>query len=172
MTAMQIIFGITAAVMVGSAIMVVTTKNLIHAALWLIVTLFGAAVLFATLNAGFIAVIQVVVYIGAIAILFIFAVMLTRREMRDRGPQLNSGWWLSAVIAVLVFGGLVWLLNGWGGFMKAAPALGPSFDSVGMLAQALVSPEAYVLPFEVASVLLLAALVGAVYIAFQRKGEE
>lgn len=172
MTAMQIIFGITAVVMVGSAIMVVTTKNLIHAALWLIVTLFGAAVLFATLNAGFIAVIQVVVYIGAIAILFIFAVMLTRREMLDRGPQLNSGWWLSAVIAVLVFGGLVWLLNGWGGFMKAAPALGPSFDSVGMLAQALVSPEAYVLPFEVASVLLLAALVGAVYIAFQRKGEE
>ena len=172
MTAMQIIFGITAAVMVGSAIMVVTTKNLIHAALWLIVTLFGAAVLFATLNAGFIAVIQVVVYIGAIAILFIFAVMLTRREMRDRGPQLNSGWWLSAVIAVLVFGGLVWLLNGWDGLSKAAPALGPSFDSVGMLAQALVSPEAYVLPFEVASVLLLAALVGAVYIAFQRKGEE
>lgn len=172
MTAMQIIFGITAAVMIGSAIMVVTTRNLVHAALWLIVTLFGAAVLFATLNAGFIAVIQVVVYIGAIAILFIFAVMLTRKEMRDRGPQLNRGWPISAAIAVIVFGGLTWLLQGWDGISKAAPALGSDFDSVGMLANALVSPEAYVLPFEVASVLLLAALVGAVYIAFQRKGEE
>jgi len=172
MTAMQIIFLLTAAVMLGSAFMVVTTKNLVHAALWLIVTLFGAAVLFAVLNAGFIAVIQVVIYIGAIAILFIFAVMLTRRTMSETGAGLNPNWWLSAAIAVILFGGLAWLLRGWDGFSKAAPALPSGFDSVGALAQALVSPEAYVLPFEVASVLLLAALVGAVYIAFQKKGEE
>ena len=172
MTAMQIIFLITAAVMLLSAFMVVTTKNLVHAALWLIVTLFGAAVLFATLNASFIAVVQVVVYIGAIAILFIFAVMLTRRQMADTGPGLNSGWWLSAIIAVVVFGGLVWLFQGWDGFTKTAPALPSGYDSVNALAQALVRPDAFVLPFEVASVLLLAALVGAVYIAFQRKGEE
>ena len=172
MTAMQIIFLITAGVMLGSALMVVTTKNLVHAALWLIVTLFGAAVLFATLNAGFIAVVQVVVYIGAIAILFIFAVMLTRRTMSETGPGLNKGWWLSAVIAVIVFGGLVWLLQGWDGLSTPLPALGSEFDAIGLLSNALVSPEAYVLPFEVASVLLLAALVGAVYIAFQRKGEE
>ncbi|MBV6394702.1 MAG: NADH-quinone oxidoreductase subunit J [Anaerolineales bacterium] len=172
MTAAQIIFLITAAVILGSAFMVVTTKNLVHAALWLIVTLFGAAVLFATLNAGFIAVVQVVIYIGAIAILFIFAVMLTRRSMTDTGPGLNRGWWLSAAIALLTFGGLVWLVSGWGGFTKAAPAYPSGFDAVAALAHALVSPEAFVLPFEVASVLLLAALVGAVYIAFQRKGEE
>ncbi len=172
MTVLQLIFLLTAAVILGSAAMVVTAKNLVHAALWLIVTLFGAAVLFAILNAGFIAVIQVVVYIGAIAILFIFAVMLTRREMLDRGPQLNRGWPLSAVIAVIVFGGLVWLLQGWDGLTKTAPALGSGFDSLDALSKALVSPDAYVLPFEVASVLLLAALVGAVYIAFQPKGEE
>lgn len=176
MTAIQIIFLLTAAVMLVSAFMLVTTKNLVHAALWLIVVLFGAAVLFATLNAGFIAVVQVVVYIGAIAILFIFAVMLTRRTMSETGPGLNQGWWLSAVIAVIVFGGLVWLLQTWIQLQpvqfETAPALGPSFDSIGALSQALVSPEAYVLPFEVASVLLLAALVGAVYIAFQKKGEE
>jgi NADH-quinone oxidoreductase subunit J len=158
--------------MLVSAFMVVTTKNLVHAALWLIVTLFGAAVLFATLNAGFIAVVQVVVYIGAIAILFIFAVMLTRRSMGETGVALNKGWWLSGVIAVIVFGGLVWLLQGWDGFTKTTPPLGPAFDSVPLLATALTSPEAYILPFEVASVLLLAALIGAVYIAFQRKGEE
>ena len=172
MTVAQIIFLITAAVILGSAAMVVTTRNLVHAALWLIVALFGAAVLFATLDAGFIAVVQVVVYIGAIAILFIFAVMLTRREMNDTGPGLNKGWWLSSVIAVLTFGGLAWLLQGWDGLSKTAPALGSEFDAIGLLSNALVSPEAYVLPFEVASVLLLAALVGAVYIAFQRKGEE
>jgi NADH-quinone oxidoreductase subunit J len=169
---MQIIFLLTAAVILVSAFMVVTTKNLVHAALWLIVALFGAAVLFATLNASFIAVVQVVVYIGAIAILFIFAVMLTRRTMSETGPGLNRGWWLSALIAVVTFGGLVWLLQGWDGFAKPAPDLASGFDSLPMLARALVSPDAFVLPFEVASVLLLAALVGAVYIAFQKKGEE
>ena len=172
MTAMQIIFLITATVMLVSAFLVVTTKNLVHAALWLIVTLFGAAVLFAMLNAGFIAVIQVVVYIGAIAILFIFAVMLTRREKSETGAALNNGWWFSAVIAVIMFGGLTWLLQGWDGLSKTAPAIPSGFDAIDALANALVSPEAYVLPFEVASVLLLAALVGAVYIAFQKKGEE
>jgi len=172
MTASQLIFLITAAVILGSASMVVTTRNLVHAALWLIVALFGAAVLFATLDAGFIAVVQVVVYIGAIAILFIFAVMLTRREKNDTGPGLNQGWWLSALIAVLAFVGLTWLVSGWEGFEKVAPAYPSGFDAVGALAEALVKPEAFVLPFEVASVLLLAALVGAVYIAFQRKGEE
>jgi NADH-quinone oxidoreductase subunit J len=172
MTAMQIIFLLTAGVMLISAFMLVTTKNLVHAALWLIVILFGAAVLFAMLNAGFIAVVQVVVYVGAIAILFIFAVMLTRREKSETGAGLNPNWWLSAVMAVIMFGALTWLLQGWDGFSKAAPALGSGFDSIPMLAEALVSPAAFVLPFEVASILLLAALVGAVYIAFQKKGEE
>jgi NADH-quinone oxidoreductase subunit J len=172
MTALQIIFLITAGVILASAVMVVTTRNMIHAALWLIVTLFGAAVLFALLNAAFIAVVQVVVYIGAIAILFIFAVMLTRKELRDRGAQLNGGWWLSAVVAALTFGGLFFLLSGWNGFSTHAPDLSSSTDTVQLLGQALVSPDAYVLPFEVASVLLLAALVGAVYVAFQKKGEE
>src|SRR5574340_1474872 len=101
MTVMQIIFLVVGAVILGSALMVVTTRNLVHAALWLIVTLFGVAMLYAILNAGFLAVVQVVIYIGAMAILFIFSVMLTRKEMRDRGPQLNSGWWLGSIVAVL-----------------------------------------------------------------------
>jgi len=169
MTFLQIFFLITALVILGSALMVVTTRNLIHAALWLIVTLFGVAVLYAVLNAGFLAVVQIVVYIGAIAILFIFAVMLTRKELRDRGPQLNRGWWLNAIIALLTFGGLFWMLQSWNGFSKSAAEFPTSVDAVGQLGNALISPNAFVLPFEVASVLLLAALVGAVYIAFTRK---
>jgi NADH-quinone oxidoreductase subunit J len=169
MTALQVLFILSAAVILGSALMVVTVRNLIHAALWLIVTLFGVAVLYAMLNASFLALVQVVVYIGAIAILFIFAVMLTRKEMRDRGPQLNKTWWLAGIIGLLTFGGLAWLLTNWSGFWKTAGAIPAGADTMRDLGVALVSPNAYVLPFEVASVLLLAALIGAVYLAFNRK---
>jgi NADH-quinone oxidoreductase subunit J len=169
MTIFQIIFLIVGVVILGSAFMVVTTGNLIHAALWLIVTLFGVAVLYALLDAGFLAVVQVVIYIGAIAILFIFAVMLTRKEMRDRGRQTSSAWWLSTIIAVLTFGGLIRILQAWSGFSKIPDVIPSEFDAVGLLGNALISPDAFVLPFEVASVLLLAALVGAVYVAFNQK---
>jgi NADH-quinone oxidoreductase subunit J len=166
---MTILFLITAVVILASAVMVVTAPNLVHAALWLVSALFGVAVLYAILNAGFIAVVQVVIYIGAIAILFIFAVMLTRREMRDHGPGLNKNWWASALISLLTFGGLAFLLSSWSGFSQAPAAIPSGFDAVGALGNALISPNAFVLPFEVASILLVAALVGAVYLAFNRK---
>jgi len=169
MTGIQIIFLITAAVILGSAVMVVISRNLIHAALWLIVTLFGVAVLYAVLNAGFLAVVQVVIYIGAIAILFIFAVMLTRADLRDRAPQLNAGWWLNLILAVVTFGGLIWLFRTWSGFSATSADIPAGFDGVARLGDALISPDAFLMPFEVASVLLLAALVGAVYVAFSRK---
>ena len=166
---MTILFLITAVVILATAMMVVTAKNLVHAALWLVASLFGVAMLYAQLNAGFMAVVQVVVYIGAIAILFIFAVMLTRREMRDRGPGLNKNWGVSALVSLLTFGGLAFLLSNWSGFSQAPASLPVEFDAVGELGTALISPNAFVLPFEVASILLVAALVGAVYIAFNRK---
>ncbi len=169
MTAEQIIFLIVAGVTLASGMLVVTTRNLVHAALWLVAALFGVAIIYTILNAGFIAVVQVVVYIGAIAILFIFAVMLTRKELRDNTPQLNKNWWSGALVAVLTFVGLAFLLQGWSGFSKTAAAIPSGFDAVAELGNQLVSPEAYVLPFEVASVLLLAAMVGAVYLAFNKK---
>ena len=166
MSGEQITFLVVAFVVLGSALMVVTTRNLVHAALWLISTLFGVAVVFALLSASFLAVVQVVVYIGAIAILFIFAVMLTRKDMRDQGPQTNKNWWVGALMALLTFGGLFSLLQGWNGLSKTAAVIPSSFDAVSELGNALTSPAGYVLPFEVASVLLVAALVGAVYVAF------
>jgi NADH-quinone oxidoreductase subunit J len=169
MTGEQIIFLLVALFTLGSGFMVVTTRNLVHAALWLVATLFGVAVTYALLNAAFLAVVQVVVYIGAIAILFIFAVMLTRKDMRDQGPQMNPNWWVGALLSVLVFAGLFLLLQGWSGLSKTAAEIPSGFDSISELGNALVSPDAYVLPFEVASVLLVAALVGAVYVAFNRK---
>jgi len=166
MTPDQIVFLIVALVTLGAGFMVVTTRNLVHAALWLVATLFGVAITYALLNASFLAVVQVVVYIGAIAILFIFAVMLTRKDMRDQGPQLNKNWWFGALLAVLTFGGLFFLLQGWSGMSRTAAAFPSGFDAVAELGNELVSPAGYVLPFEVASVLLVAALVGAVYVAF------
>jgi NADH-quinone oxidoreductase subunit J len=169
MTAEQIIFLIVGAVTLLAGLMVVTVRNLVHAALWLVATLFGVAIVYALLNAGFIAVVQVVVYIGAIAILFIFAVMLTRRQAADTGPALNKNWWGGALMSVLTFAGLAYLLQGWSGFSKQAAAIPSGFDAVSQLGNVLTSPQGYVLPFEVASVLLLAALVGAVYLAFNKK---
>jgi NADH-quinone oxidoreductase subunit J len=162
----QIVFLIVAFATLGSGFMVVTTRNLVHAALWLVATLFGVAITYALLNASFLAVVQVVVYIGAIAILFIFAVMLTRKDMRDQSPQLNKNWWFGAVLAVLTFTGLFFMLQGWTGFSKTAAVYPSEFDAISKLGNELVSPTGYVLPFEVASVLLVAALVGAVYVAY------
>src|SRR5215510_14346604 len=135
MTPEQIIFLAVAFFTLCSGFMVVTTRNLIHAALWLIATLFGVAIIFALLNAGFIAVVQVVVYIGAIAILFIFAVMLTRKDLRDNVPQLNKNWWAGALIAVATFGGLVFLLQSWNAVSRTATAIPEGFDSVAKLGE-------------------------------------
>ncbi|MBA4379520.1 MAG: NADH-quinone oxidoreductase subunit J [Anaerolinea sp.] len=169
MTPDQIIFILTAALIISSALMVVTTRNLIHAALWLVAALFGVAVLYAVLDAGFLVVVQVVVYIGAIAILFIFAVMLTKREMRDQGPQLRKNWWLAALLGLLVFSGLAFLLINQADINRSAAVIPAGLDTLAALGTALVSPDAYVLPFEVASILLLAALIGSVYVAASRK---
>ncbi len=169
MTAEQIIFLIVGAVTLIAGLMVVTVRNLIHAALWLVATLFGVAILYTLLNASFLAVVQVVVYIGAIAILFIFAVMLTRRQAAETGDSVNTNWWMGALMAVLTFAGLAYLLQSWSGFSKTASAIPSGFDAINQLGTALTSPAGYVLPFEVASVLLLAALVGAVYLAFTKK---
>lgn len=168
MTGLQVIFLLTAAVILGSALMVVFSRNMIKAALWLIAALFGVAVLYALLNAGFLVVVQVVVYIGAIAILFIFAVMLTRRTLIDSGAQLNRSWWAAALIGLLIFAGLFLMLNSVR-LPTVAPEIAAGVDPLTALGQALISPDAYVLPFEVASVLLLAALIGAVYVANYKK---
>jgi NADH-quinone oxidoreductase subunit J len=169
MTLLQILFILIAIVTLGAALMVVTTRNLVHAALWLVLSLFGIAVFYVLLNAGFLAVAQVVIYIGAIAILMIFAIMLTRRIAVDIGPPVNSNWAWAAALAMVIFGGLAWMLNQWDRFNMLPPEVDPSLDSLRQLGQALVSPNAYVLPFELASILLLAALVGSIIVAWERK---
>lgn len=166
MSGLDIIFLIVAIVTLIAAFLVVTTRNLVHAALWLILTLFGVAATFVLLNATFLAVVQVVVYIGAIAVLMIFAIMLTRRVMKDSGPQTNSNWVWAALLGLVLFAGLTFVLINSGAADASLSTL--SADPVTQLGKELVSPNAYVIPFELASVLLLAAMIGAIVIAWKK----
>ncbi|HSO27818.1 MAG TPA: NADH-quinone oxidoreductase subunit J [Anaerolineales bacterium] len=167
MTPMQIIFIVVAVATLGAAFLVVTTRNLVHAALWLVVALFGIAIYYVMLSAGFLAMAQVVIYIGAIAILMIFAIMLTRRVVGDARDALNSNWPWAALTAAALFGVLIWTLSNWTGINAPASDLA-GVDTLRLLGAALVSPNAYILPFEIASILLLAALIGAIFVAWDR----
>ncbi len=169
MTLLQFVFLVIAAVTLLSAALVVSSRNLVHAALWLIVSLFGVAVLYALLDAGFLAVVQVVVYIGAIAILFVLVVMLSPVAPKDNRSQVDARWWLPGVLSVLLFGGLVWMLSLWQGFTSEVPPVADANQLLVQLGSELVSPNAYVLPFELASVLLVAAMIGAIWVAWERK---
>jgi NADH-quinone oxidoreductase subunit J len=169
MTLAQIGFLVVAAITLIAGILVVTSRNLIHSAMWLILALFGVAIFYVILDAGFFAVIQVIVYIGAIAILFIFAAMLTRRVMQDAGPQTNSNWWLGVIIAVLLFAGLGIIYTNWADFSITASQLMGTSGQISQLGVALVSPDQFLLPFELASILLVAAMVGAIFVAGEKK---
>ena len=169
MTVDQIIFLIAGAATLAAGLAVVTARNLVHAALALIAAFFGVAILFVLLQAGFLATVQVVLYIGAIAILIIFAIMLTRRVMQDTGPQTNEQWWLSALLALALFAAL-WVV------LQQVPVLqnvttGPAIspDYLKQLGAGFVDPNQYLLPFELASVLLLVALVGSIVIAGEKQ---
>lgn len=166
---LQVLFFLVAAVTLISAIFAVTTRKMMHAAFWLVLALFGVAVNFAMLEASFFAVVQVLVYIGAISILIIFAVMLTRRVMDDSEIQLNKYWWAALLACLALFGGMLAVFSPWELF-QAGPAAAPDPEIIQKFGMSLVDPARYAVPFEVASVLLLAALVGAIYIAAEKKG--
>jgi len=101
-----VFWGLSALILV-SALLVVTVKNIIHAALWLISSFAGVAALYFLLEAPFIGVVQILVYTGAISILVLFAIMLTRQVTGERTRQLFSRWWVAAIVAVLLFGGVL-----------------------------------------------------------------
>ena len=161
---LQFIFIILSITTLGAAVAVVTSKNLFHSALFLILSFVGVAGLYILLEAGFLAAVQILVYVGAISILIIFAIMLTRRLMAKDLVQRNAQWGISGLVALLFFTvlGFVLLRMDWPVVDAAVPR-----DSISILGQELMST--YALPFEVASVLLLVALVGSIIIARERE---
>ena len=169
MTPQQFFFLITAAVILFAATMTIVSRKMMHSALWFVLALLGVAVIFAMLEASFFAVVQVLVYVGAIAILIIFSVMLTRKAMEDAGPQVNKTWVVSVLIVILTAIGGFLAFRSWG-VLRTFPTelLSAQYD-IGELGLALVDPQRFALPFEVTSILLLAALVGAIFIAYRGK---
>jgi NADH:ubiquinone oxidoreductase subunit 6 (subunit J) len=170
MTILQIIFLLAALVTLICAVNVVITTHLIHSAFWLVGTLLGVAVLFALLESRFYVVVQVLVYIGAISILIIFAVMLTRRVMDEHEARMNQLWVLAFLPTGGVLAGLIYVLSRWPAFYTNIRSVPQGGEDIEALGKALVAPTGFMLPFEVSSVLLLAALIGAIYIAADRKG--
>jgi len=159
-----IIFGLSSLITLGAALAVVTNKNILHSAFYLVLAFVGVASIYVLLEAPFIAMVQVLIYIGAIAILIVFAIMLTRKISSDDLIQRNAQWiWaaLGAAGLFLVLGWIVYSVN-WPVVKQVVPE-----DTITILGQELLST--YVIPFEIASVLLLAALVGSIIIGRERE---
>jgi NADH-quinone oxidoreductase subunit J len=160
MIAENVIFGIIAAAMALGAIGVVRTKNVVHAALYLVVVLAGGAAQFILLGQEFVAWVQVLVYIGAVIVLFLFGIMLTRAPMHPKDSLDNNLRWPAAVTSFLLVGILVGLLVHTYHADKVnvtAPV------RTGQITSAIFTT--YIIPFEVVGVLLLGALIGAVVLA-------
>lgn len=164
MTSTQLIFLVIALLTVGAGFMVVTSRNLFHAALWLVGSFFGVAGLYAMLEAGFLAVAQILIYVGAISTLIIFAIMLSRGMMLGRVVMRNYQWAISAVVAAGLFVLLVVVVLQINWPVTTGPVSPTAIADIG---KALVGE--YLVPFEVVSVLLLAALMGAIMIARERQ---
>ena len=160
--AQNIFFGIIAVVMIFAALRVVTTSNVVLAALWLVLVLAGVADQFILLGSEFVAVTQVLVYIGAVVVLFLFGVMLTRASMGDDETVAGEKRMMASVVAVLLLAVM-------------AMALVDTFEDdrlvidepqrVAEVSDSIFSQ--YIVPFEAVSVLLLAALIGAIVVARQ-----
>ena len=160
MVAQNIAFGLIAAAMLISAVRVVTAKNIVRAALYLVVVLAGVACLYILLAAEFTAVVQVLIYIGAIVVLFLFGIMLTRAPIGQTSDLDNDQRWLAALVGLLLFGVLAYVLND--AFSNAEINMARP-QTTAQVGDSIFGP--YLVPFEVVSVLLLAALVGAIVLA-------
>ena len=159
-----IIFYILAFVIIASALAVVTLKNIFHCALFLILTLFAVAGIYIILHAEFLAVVQVLIYVGAVAILMIFAIMLTSRLAGANPEMSNEKTFIGGFLSIVLFLLIWWSLSGT--IIKESSAQPPANPTL-MIGKLLMTD--FVLPFELVSVLLLAALIGAIVIA-RREG--
>jgi len=153
-------FGIIAAVMVVAAINVVRSKNVVHAALSLVGVMGGAAALYLLLAAEFVAVTQVLIYIGAVMILFLFGVMLTRARVGRETDLNNRSWALGIPVALLMLGAMVYVLIDGFGDDRLQPS---SQVSSAALSDSIFKP--FLLPFWALSFVLLAAVIGAIVLA-------
>ena len=161
MVAQNIAFSIIAAGMAYGALRVVTSRNVVRAALWLIVVLAGAAAQYILLAAEFVAITQVVIYVGAIIVLFLFGLMLTRAKIGAERELTSRQWPIALLVGLLLLGVMTWALIDKFHADELPKNLAPT--SVTTVSDSIFST--YLLPFEAISFVLLAALIGAVVLA-------
>ncbi len=162
---MEIAFWVMTVLVLGGGIGVVASKNLFHSALFLIVSLFGVSGYYVLLSAGFLAVVQVMVYAGAIAVLILFAIMFSRRPM-EKVSQANRQWWLALLMAVLLFAVLVGIVGLVDWPADGGPEPVAAATTVQQLGVAFLG--SYLIPFMVVSILLSVALIGAIMLAREK----
>ncbi len=158
--AQNVAFGVLALAMVAAALRMVTTRNVVHAALYLVVVLAGVAGMFILLGAEFVGVTQVLVYIGAIVVLFLFGIMLTKGSFGEDDGVTGERRLVAGLVGLLVFGVMAAALVESCEDAELSRS-GPS--TTAELADSIFSD--YIVPFEAVSVLLLAALIGAIVVA-------
>lgn len=165
-SAQEYAFAVLAIVGSVSAVSVVLARNVVHAALYLVITLLSVGGVYLLLGAEFVAWVQILIYVGAIVILFLFGLMLTRAPI-GRDTLDNQNRWIAAIVGAGVFVGLVFLIQGAFKVRETPPF--PTFHATtGRVGESLF--RSYVLPFEAVSFLLLAALIGAVVLARKDEG--
>jgi NADH-quinone oxidoreductase subunit J len=161
LVAQNIGFGVIAASMIVAALRVVTTSNVVHAALWLVVVLAGAAAQYLLLAAEFVAITQVLVYVGAVMVLFLFGTMLTRAQIGRERALNNTNWFLGIPVALLLLGTLSYVLIDT--FEDEKLPQTEVVTSTQQVSDSIFGP--YLLPFWALSFVLLAAVLGAIVLA-------
>jgi NADH:ubiquinone oxidoreductase subunit 6 (subunit J) len=161
------VFAILALMTVAGAIAAMTLRNLVHCALALAVAFAGLAAIYLRLNAQFVGFAQILIYIGAVAILIVFAILLTRGSETPRQSVFSSSWTVGFAIAVAVFGVFARVILSTRAITEKIPS--PLQPTVHQIGEQLMTK--YILPLEVLGLLLTAALLGAVLIAMQENGE-
>jgi NADH-quinone oxidoreductase subunit J len=170
-----VLFWIIAVILVGTALLVVGSRNIVHSAIALVVLFGMAAGIYLLLNAEFIAIVQILIYAGAVTILILFALMLTRTSnLRGDSNPNNRQWVVAAIISTIVGLAIIFAAT-LGQYSTATSGKGVAYgtgacpplpNNVVYIGQLLYSPTcySYVLPFEIASLVLLVAIVGAIVI--------
>ncbi len=175
-----LLFWLISIILVGSALMVVGARKIVHSALALVVVFAMAAGIYLLLNAEFIAIVQILIYAGAVTILILFALMLTRFTNQNFITNPNSkGWPVALIVSTLVGVGVIFASTFTQSSTQVVHAVVPAYGAAGpggacpvptnnvvYIGQLLYSPTcySYVLPFEIASLVLLVAIVGAIVI--------
>jgi NADH-quinone oxidoreductase subunit J len=152
---------------VGAAFFVVLARNIVHCAIALVFTFFGVAGLYILLDSEFLAAVQVLLYVGGITILLLFAIMLTSRIADPKIRIMNEQVGGSALVAVAIFGLVIFAILRGVAVVEGPPPGGYFTAAIGRLLM-----TTYVLPFEAASILLLVAMVGAIILARREREKD